>query len=173
MEKTNLMDVAKGLAAVAVVGLMFFAVHSFYGAEKAAPTPVKRMLAQDTTLNIKFKSTRGYTKPKDSTDLTLGDKGCEAAHMDLIVLDENEIHLVFNSENLIITEKFIKLAVNPDRPNQLLVMDSYGKRMLMTLLCMEETEDENHKHWFVIEDEESFRVYSTQEGECEFLKSGN
>lgn len=170
MEKINLTNVTKALLGLAAAGLLFFTVHSFYG-EGATPGPSKPVLAQDTTFLLHFKSMRGYDKPADSLSTELVDKGCQPVNLDVAIIG-SELHLIFIGEGITTTDIFQILASNPENPSQVLVEDKYGRRVLTTMLCIGEAPegDPNHAHWFVIEDLEKFAVYSTIEGECEFLK---
>ncbi len=170
MEKINLTNVTKALLGLAAAGLLFFTVHSFYG-EDATPSPTTTVMAQDTTFLLTFKSMRGFKKPADSLSTELEDRGCQPVNMDVIIIG-NEVHLVHKGEGITTTDVFKIIAANPENPSQVLVEDTYGRRILTTMLCIGENPeaDPNHAHWFVIENLEEFAVYSTNEGECEFLK---
>jgi len=183
MEKTNLKSVRVLLGLIAIAGLAFFAVTAFYS-ENEAITPVKKeLLAQDTLLTYKFKSVRAYDKPEIEGD-SLVDKGCKPIDLDVIVIGGEdgygtEVHFVFNMIDISTTDVFNIVATNPENGNQILVVDAYGRRSIFTMVCNpsgDETagqEHSAHKHWLATEGLTEFAVYSTQEGECEFLRGGN
>lgn len=182
MEKINFKSALTLGALVAVAGLMFFGVNSFYG-EEASPKPTKTLLAQDTLLVYKFKSMHGYSKPANDVD-SLVDKGCQPVDIDLIVLGTEEaggqvIHFVFNMVDISTTDVFDIVATNPENGNQILVTDAYGRRLVFTMICnpkedpMAGEAHSEHKHWLVTENLTEFTIYSTEDGECKFLRSDN